>query len=88
MSRGRWTDHDHLDQCNGLCAVGDHGEDGRQKIAGSDERRRVQKREGRAGDQEEQEVLGNAAETLVLQAMTIQTLRQRRLEPLKVEEAS
>ena len=31
---------------------------GRQKIAGSDKHRRVQKREGRAGDQEEHEVSG------------------------------
>jgi hypothetical protein len=44
MSRGRGTDHDHSDECNGLRAVGDHGEDGRQKIAGSDKHRRMQKR--------------------------------------------
>jgi hypothetical protein len=39
-----------------VCAAGDHGEDGRQKIAGSDKHRRVQKRNGRAGDQEKQEI--------------------------------
>jgi hypothetical protein len=39
-----------------VCAAGDHGEDGRQRIAASDMHRRVQKREGRAGDQEKQQI--------------------------------
>jgi len=39
-----------------VCAAEDHGEDERQKIAGRDKHRRVQKREGRVGDQEKQEI--------------------------------
>jgi hypothetical protein len=38
-----------------VCAAGDHGEDGRRKIAGSDKHKRVQKRERRGGSQEKQE---------------------------------